>query len=283
MRKILIFCLVVSVLALNLVHASALSNESIQAKKAIDKASSDIREMQLRDIPIARANESLQEALQLYAAQLALEDTGSSGNYKVVLNDAQKVSNIKEAAIKASDELRIFNVAYIEASKETNLSEMHQQYDEIQKSFNEERFEDTSDLINKGYKSISDIQASQTSLKLFYDTTSNTLKKFFTDNWIKILIIALAAIIALVIFWTTIKKLGVNSKIRHLMLEKDTLNSLIKKMQGDYFKSRTISETEYRVKTERFKEMIRDIDRQIPLLKEELVKLEKNNTKKKPK
>ena len=244
MRKILIFCLVVSVLALNLVHASALSNESIQAKKAIDKASSDIREMQLRDIPIARANESLQEALQLYAAQLALEDTGSSGNYKVVLNDAQKVSNIKEAAIKASDELRIFNVAYIEASKETNLSEMHQQYDEIQKSFNEERFEDTSDLINKGYKSISDIQASQTSLKLFYDTTSNTLKKFFTDNWIKILIIALAAIIALVIFWTTIKKLGVNSKIRHLMLEKDTLNSLIKKMQGDYFKSRTISETE---------------------------------------
>jgi len=234
--------------------------------------------MQARSIPISRANESLQEAIQIYQAQLALENTGVVGDYSVVINDAAQVENLTQTAIKAGDELKIFNEAYTQASKTTNLSEMQQQYDQIQQSFNEERFEDTLTLINQGYTSISNIQASQTTLRLFYDTTSNNLKNFFQNNWLKILIILLVVVVVLIIFWRTIKRMRVNLKMNHFILEKATLTNLIKKMQIQYFKSKTISETEYKVKTERFKEMIRDIDRQIPLLKEELAKIDRNKS-----
>lgn len=251
------------------------SNASITAKAAIDGAISDVNEMQGRGIPTSRANESLQEAIQLYNAQLALERTGGIADYSLVLADTKDVGDIKNIAIKASDELKIFDETYTKASQETNLSQMQQQYDDIQNSFKDERFEDTLTLIDKGYQSISDIQASQTAVKLFYDSTTNTLKKFFVDNWIKLSIILIIAVAALIISWTTIRKARIKSKINHLILEKATLNDLIKKMQYSYFKTMSLSETEYKVKTERFKEMIRDIDRQIPLLKEELVKLDK--------
>ncbi len=278
MRRTLVFCIAALFLVLLVANTQAYSNESISAKQAIDKASADIADMQARSIPISRANESLQEAIQIYQAQLALENTGVVGDYSVVINDAAQVENLTQTAIKAGDELKIFNEAYTQASKTTNLSEMQQQYDQIQQSFNEERFEDTLTLINQGYTSISNIQASQTTLRLFYDTTSNNLKNFFQNNWLKILIILLVVVVVLIIFWRTIKRMRVNLKMNHFILEKATLTNLIKKMQIQYFKSKTISETEYKVKTERFKEMIRDIDRQIPLLKEELAKIDRNKS-----
>ena len=54
----------------------------------------------------------------------------------------------------------------------------------------------------------------------------------------------------------------------------------MKKLQSGYFKTKNISETEYYSKTDRFKEMVRDIDRQIPLLKEQLISVEKEKPQK---
>ena len=73
----------------------------------------------------------------------------------------------------------------------------------------------------------------------------------------------------------------IKKEINALNVRKRTLNDLIKKLQKSYFGSKTMSETEYRVKLEKFKNMIRDVDRQIPLLNEELVKLKKDKSIKK--
>lgn len=256
-------------------NASAYSNESIKAKALIDQASSDMQDMISKQIPVSRANESLQEAIQIYAAQLALEDTKGNADYKLVEDYASTVSAIKANATKANDELKIFLASYNDAKKDTNLSAMDDTYNAIIASFNEQRFEDTLTLIDKGYTQISDIQSSQTSLKLFYETTSRSIKQFIQDNWKTISITLAIIIIILAISCTSIRRFRVRSKINHLTLQKATLNELIKKMQTEYFKSKKISETEYQVKTKRFKEMIRDVDRQIPLLKEKLFKLEK--------
>ena len=43
--------------------------------------------------------------------------------------------------------------------------------------------------------------------------------------------------------------------------------------QRDYFQYGKIPEGEYNIKTKRFAELVRDIDRQVPLLKEEIIKL----------
>jgi len=64
-------------------------------------------------------------------------------------------------------------------------------------------------------------------------------------------------------------------KFNHLMTQKKALNTLIQNMQKSYFKTKKLSETEYTIKLKKFKELIRDIDRQIMVLKEEMFKVKK--------
>jgi len=61
-------------------------------------------------------------------------------------------------------------------------------------------------------------------------------------------------------------------KFNHLMTQKKALNTLIQNIQKSYFKTKKLSKTEYTIKLKKFKELIRDIDRQIMVLKEEMFK-----------
>lgn len=274
----LIFSLIaLSILFISCASVSAIqSNESMNSQKILEQSKQDIVLMSSRNIPITRANESLQQAIQLYAAQYALEEAGKKADYTLVNQYALEVSSIKDNAIKASDELKIFDQTYTQTAQDTNLSEMDADYKAIHKSFTDERFEDTLGLIDKGYQRMSEIQASQTALKLYYDTTSRNIKNFFKNNWKQLLIGLAIAIILLIIFGKAIKRIRINLKIHNLTVQKSTLKELIKGIQTDYFKYGRISDTEYQVKLETFTEMIRDIDRQIPLLKEEIAKLQTN-------
>ncbi|MEK6850695.1 MAG: hypothetical protein AABX85_03920 [Nanoarchaeota archaeon] len=256
-----------------------LTNTSIEARDALLQSEKDIQEMQRKNISILRVNETFQEAQQIYEAQLSLEKDGRLADYKIVLRATKSISQVKDSALKARDELKIFREAYVDAGKTYDLSSMQADYNEIEKSFSEERFEDTLSLIDGGYAKISEIQSSQTAFNLYYEATSKTLKKFFEDNWPKMLIIAVLIVIALILSWTMIKKLRIRSKLKNLNLQKATLYGLIKKLQYNYFETKKISEGEFSVKLEHFKEMLRDIDRQIPLLREDLFKIDKNEMK----
>lgn len=265
--------------------ASAQSNESVEAKLKIDEAGSCLQEMQMKDIPVVRAKDSLSEANQLYTAQLALEETKRKADYSIVLDYASEVCEIKSASIKAQDELKIFREVYNSAKAEINVSEMDVEYNNIERSFEEERFEETITLIDKGYSTLSEIQAKQTTTRLFLDTTKRTLKNFLIINWQKLISLrfyesayfyVIIAILLIIIFWTAIARFRIRLKLYHLGMQKNALNGLIKKLQTDYFRNKNISETEYDIRLNRFKEMIRDIDRQIPLLMEQAVKINKN-------
>ncbi|MBU3912929.1 MAG: hypothetical protein KKE50_02435, partial [Nanoarchaeota archaeon] len=135
--------------------------------------------------------------------------------------------------------------------------------------------EDTIKLINIAYEELSEVQSSQTALNLFYSTTSKTVKNFFINQWKKILIISAIVLVLLLVSWKAISKFLVLRKIKFLETKKNVLNNLIQKVQGNYFKDKKASESEYRIKIKTFEEMIRDINRQIPLLKEEMFKIDK--------
>ena len=257
--------------------AYALSDEALLAGKQLDDAQVCFSRMIERGLPLDRANSSLQEALQLYAAQVSLEETGERANYRLVEKFSAEVCQIKEVGLKADDELQVFIDTFRSAEDTSNLSSIYEYYNRTVISFEEERFEETLDLIEGGYVKISEAQASQTALRLFYETTSRTLKTFFQKNWKKMVITAAVILVLLIIFWTTLKRIRINMKIRTLEIRKDTLNHLIKQLQGDYFKKKKLPEMAYKVKLRSFKDMILDIDRQIPLMKEKIAKLKKKN------
>ena len=254
-----------------------LSNESIQAKESLAQAEQEIIEMTERNIPINRVNETYNEAMQLYSAQLALEEKGGKANYKLIRSYTSDINSVKKTAIQASDELKIFKETYEEAKKHANLSEMNEEYDSIIMSFEDERYEDTLELIKKGYDRISEIQSSQTALNSVYLATTKTIKNFFIKNWLKLTIICSIAFFLILIFWNNIKKLMIRIKFNNLIIQKKAINKLLKNIQESYFKTKKLSESEYNIKLKKFKELIRDIDRQIMVLKEDVFKIKKKS------
>lgn len=252
-------------------------NESAQATELIVKAQVCLSDLIKLGIPYNRTNSSLQDAEQLFLAQRALEAQRRKTSYNLVIDAATSVCTVKNSAINADEQLKVFLDSYNEAAKTTNLSGMDDTYNEIINSFKEERFEDTLTAIKTGYTKVSEIQSQQTALRLFYDTTSRTIKNFFVNNWKKISIIGGILIVLLIIFWRVLRRLLIGVKVRNLNAQKLSLNSLIKELQKGYFSTGKISESEYEVKMNRFKEMMLDIERQIPLLEEELAKLGEQN------
>ncbi len=253
----------------------AANNNSTVAFKSLEQARQDLTELQARHIPTSRANESYQEALQLYSAQMALEKLNEDANFGLVIKYANDVGKIKKIAIKADDELGVFKEVFASANKSTNLSSMYDDYDTIILSFNQERFEDTSKLIDTGYNTLSRVQSSQTTLNLFYASTTQTIEIFFRTHWKIISAISGGIIFLLLVFRSAISKLGARRKLRNLAIQKETLGKLIKKLQTDYFIRKSISASSYRIRLKKFENMILDINRQIPMVRENIVKLGK--------
>jgi len=251
------------------------SNESIQVNVLISNAEKCFAEMQNRTINVVRANESLQQALQLYSAQTALEEKGASADYRLVNQSALEVCHIKDIAFEAQDEMIIFDKTWDSSAKEFNLSSISKTYDDIHKSFVQERFEDTTTLINQGYITLSNFESSQTALNLFYAMTTRSIKDFFVKNWEILSAIIVVIIILLLIFWKIIKKAAIQNKRDNMYARKSAIDKLVKKIQYDYFKKKTMSEVEYNVKIKTFADMTREIDRQLPEIQEQLAKIDK--------
>jgi len=274
-KKAIFLILFLSLLVITISSVSALSNESITAKSLIDNATENIGNMLSRQIPVGRANDSLQQAITAYNGQLALELDRRITNYKTAINYAKEVASIIDLAMKAQDEMQVFLETYNSAKMEVNLSEMDPEHNAVINSFNEQRFEDTPGLVEKAYKKLSEIQSKNTAINAFRNVVSRSFKKIILDHWKVILAWIIIIIIVLIIFWKTLKRIKIQVQIRNLTIRKDALYALIKKLQSDYFKTKKISETEYFSKLEKFKDMIRNIDRKLPLLKEQLLRVDK--------
>jgi hypothetical protein len=263
------------VLVITLTNFSyAISNESIQASGKLNQAEEAIKEMAELGISITRVNETYYGAKQIYEAQVALERIRKKTDYRLVIEYTNEITSIKKIAIQASDELKVFIEFHNESSGRADLSEMKEEYNLVITSFEDERFEETIELVKQGYDRISEIEASQTAINTFRATTSRTLKNFFKDNWIKLLIGLGVAIVLLLVFKTSIKIILIRRKKKFLKLRKATIQDLIKGIQKEYFKDTKISRLQYQTRLNKFEEMIRDINRELPLLDEKMSAIE---------
>lgn len=281
--KIIIFGFVLFFLFLLLASFTLAQQEEKREKEiayeAILAAKDHMSKMQAADFSVRKVNDTILEATTLYEAQVALEEKTGSADYSRVIKAANSVAEIRKEAFKVYDELNALETRLKELSKSQDMSEAIKIFNEAKKEFEDERYEQTSEAIERCYKKINELQATLTRLKAIYEASTKTIAGFFARNYKAITIAALILLITYFFLGGKIRCYFINRAIRKLEIEKQTLNSLIKKAQYEYFQKGTVSEATYRIRISKFSELVRDINRRIPLLKVKIERVEKGKEK----
>jgi hypothetical protein len=281
MRSINIFLIAIMVLISCLVITSAAVKPSSLNNATYEKITSlclndslKIKsELMAENFSILKVNDTLKQAQALYDSQIVLRETKKTFDFGIVISYCDEIKKIRQDAFVARDQyLALLQFYNDQKAPGMNTSSIDSMLSEINLTMSEERYEEVLPMIDKANNEIIKVTSEYTALNVFLDYTTQSIGKFLAKNWKILAIIFSFFLILFLIYRIKILRWLVQRKIENLKIRKNTIKELIMKTQKAYFQSGTIPETEYNIKTKKFAEFIRDIDRQVPLLQEQFVK-----------
>lgn len=235
-----------------------------------------VDEMIAANFSSERINDTLTQAQALYDSQVTKRKT----DFSLVIELCDNLAEIKDLAFSAVDELAALKKFYNESiTEKMNSTGIEASILEIETEIQNERYEKVEDLVTETYEDIIDLKSEYTALNLFRDYTAGIFYLIFIKHWKGVLVVVIILLIPLVFFRRNIRIYLIKHKMERLAVRRKTLRGLIKRSQQGYFEKGSMSEGSYNIKVKKFAELIRDIDRQIPLLKEELAKLSRQEKK----
>ena len=244
-----------------------LSSEALSARSSLLEARSIIEEMENAGFSTARAQDTFQTALVLYEGQISIEAQGKTGNYADIVDKAAEIEDIRNRAFAIQDGLVVLKQAIEDKKKLIDIAEPQRLYEEALIEFKSERYENAEQKIDESYKSINELERAKSRTGVLIEA-SKTLSQRLIEAWKEILVAI--AIISLVVFvgQNFLYRKLIDTKIRMLELEKKTIEGLVQKTQNDYYNKGKLSEISYHIKIKKYGELIRDINRRLPLLRE---------------
>jgi len=264
--------------AVTLIGVSKSNVTSTDAALCLNESVQIMAEMADSGLNVIRINDSIKEAQTLYDAQIVLRDRKRNYDFSLIIPYCDSIKKIKVDSITATDEfaalLLFYNESIVPGMNTTTIDKL---VAEAQSEIISERYELVSGIVERAYSEIINVQSSYTTLNIFIDSTTKGLMKFIVDNWKVILTLLIMGALFFIAYRVKILKWITERRINKLQVRKNTLKNLIMKTQKDYFQLGKIAEGEYNIKTKKFADFVRDIDRQIPLLQEELIKLERKS------
>ncbi len=260
--------------------SAIVSDEEIAAGDCLQESERLMSLLDENGFSILRINHTMSKATQVYDAQKLLTQRGVSGRFELVVEYCNDIAVVYDLAFESRDALVVLMEFYnLSLTEKMNTESIDAIISDIEDEINSERYERTLPLIDKAYSEISEIQKRETTLNSFYISTTRGIRDFISKTW-KSMLIGFGVFIVLLFFYgTAIRRYLTKRKIKHLEARRAALKNYLKKTQRLYFESGELSESEYELRSENFAEMVRDIDRQIPLLNEKLVKYGKINNK----
>ena len=263
--------LLVFILVINGINAA--ENKSVQVVFCLNESYKTLKQLSDDNFSVQRINDTIKIAKELYDFQIKKKSPDFSG----VITKCEEIAKVKELAYTSRDQIYGIEKSYLTfLSKmekiKANTTEIQAFYKSLKQEFLDERYENVLKGIPKLEKDMIEQEAKETTMNLFYKSISRNLKTVIIENYITILIVLALLLIGFLLYRTKIRIFLIKHKIFKLETEKSTVKELIKKTQKDYFEGGTIAENDYSIKTKRYAEIIRDIDRQIPLLNEQLQK-----------
>lgn len=235
----------------------------------LSEAREEVAKMVSDGLPVRRYNDTLELAEQLLEAQLELEKNKGSADYKLIQDKIEEVGVIKQKAYNVLDELHALEMT-IKQAENINQTIVNESYKEALHEFQAERFDESMAIIKGAYEEISELQATETKVKAMYDATSRGVINFIKRQYKATLTILISLLVIFLLTKKQISILRIKSKIIKLEKRRDKIKELIAQTQQGYFERKEIDETRYHIRTKKYAELVRDINRQIPLLKEQL-------------
>jgi len=208
-----------------------------------------------------------------YEAQSIILAKNKKADFKTVLSYCEQITTLKETATEAIDSLIVFLAFYNETiDRQMDTSSIDKIIEQINGEIVGERYENVLPLIDEGYNQIGVVRSEQTALVLAYNATTKKIKDIIIENWLEILI-AICVLLILYLFYRTKISLWIaERKLKLLNVRRDSLRRLLGETQKSYFQYGKISENDYRVRVKNFSDLVRDIDRQIPLVQADIAK-----------
>lgn len=253
---------------------AAISDEAAEVNASLVSAHIDMQKMVEQGFSVTKYNDTIFLAKWIFEGELALEAAEKRADYSLVMGKIFELEDLKNSAYRSLDELTALQLA-MNQTEGIDIAPVMEIYREAEQEFLAERYEQCLALIDRAYEKISELEALQTKVLAFAEATSRSIVQFYSERWVELTIIEAAAAITILLSYRRIGILLLKRKIRGLGKRRNSIRDLVAKTQSEYFGSGELNEATYRIRTRKYAELIRDINRQIPLLKAELAMKEK--------
>ncbi len=260
--------------------SAAISEQQLVAEGCLEQSANLMKLLEDDGFLTLRVNDTISRATQVFSAQKLLAQRGASSSFDLIIEYCDEIAEVYDLAIESRDALVVLMEFYgLSLTDNMNKSSVDVIIADINEEIASERYERVAPLIERAYDEIGEIQKRETALNSFYNSTTRGIKNFFLKAWKSILIGVGVFLLIMFFYGTAIRRYMTKRKVKHLELRRIALKNYLKKTQRLYFESGKLSESEYELRSENFAEMVRDIDRQIPLLNEKLIKYSIKNGK----
>lgn len=261
------------ILLVTWMSAAATGQTAEEALNSLNEAEEAVEEMNSSDIPVQRVSDILSTANKSYKSQLERNRSGKESDYSEVISRVESIKEIRRGAFRVKDQLDILRSRMDELeNQDLNLSEAKRGLREAEREFADERFERSMENIDQTYQEISKAQSAVTQAQAFASATRDKFQTFLVNNWKRLL----AAMVIVSVFSYLVYKeyriYSLKKKKQSLEQKREVLQDLIAETQNKYFQKNDMAESAYNTRTDKYGEMIRDINRQIPLIDEDLAK-----------
>ncbi|NMI76974.1 hypothetical protein GLT92_00965 [Nanohaloarchaea archaeon] len=245
-----------------------------EANSSLRESEEIIREMNRSNIPTQRVSDLYERANESYVTQLERNRSGKESDYSMVLNTVEQIEEIRTEAFRTKDQLDILRsrIKELNKSRDLNLSGAREELEEAEIEYRDERFERSRENIDLAYQEISEAQSAVTQAQAFASATRDKFQTFLINNWKKL---SATLVILSALFYLLYKEYRIYSlekKKQNLKQKREVIQDLTSEAQEEYFQENDMAESAYNTRTDKYGEMIRDINRQIPLIDEDLEK-----------
>ncbi len=242
------------------------STAALEARTALLNAQGTIAEMEKAGFNTTRVNDIFIVLLEFYSGQVALEANGTQ-SYTDIIKRADEITKVRNEAFDAKQRLRGLELRL--QNTKVDKAEPTKLYLAAETDIQSERYEEAKLKIEQAYAKIADLEASQSTGRVIVDITKSTGQRLL-ENWKEVLVTAAIITAAIFLSYSRIVVFFLKRKFARLEAEKKTLEGLMKETQENYFDKGKMAESTYHININKFGEMIRDIERQLPLLREQI-------------